>query len=37
MKNKYVSPDVEVVSAEALEALTISVGDVDVNVEEGFF
>lgn len=37
MKNKYVSPDVEVVSAEALEVLALSIGDVDVNVGDGFF
>lgn len=37
MKNTYVSPELEVVSADALSVLSFSVGDVDVNVGEGFF
>ena len=37
MKNTYTPPEMEVISADALELLTVSVGDVDVNVGEGFF
>ena len=37
MKNTYSAPQAEVISAEALELLTISTGDVDVNVGDGFF
>ncbi len=37
MKNNYTSPEVEVISADALQALTVSIGDVDVNVGDGFF
>lgn len=37
MKNTYATPEIEVVSAEALSVLSFSVGDVDVNVGEGFF
>lgn len=36
MKN-YSSPEIEVVSAEATDVLTVSIGDVDVNVGEDFF
>lgn len=36
MKN-YVAPEIEVIKADALEVLDISIGDVDVNVGEGFF
>ena len=36
MRN-YATPEIEVVSAEALDVLTASTGDIDVNVEEGFF
>ena len=37
MKNIYVSPEVEVISVDAVNVLDISIGDVDVNVGEGFF
>ena len=37
MKNTYVSPELEVIKADALDALTVSIGDVDVNVGDGFF
>ena len=37
MKNIYTAPEVEVIKADALDALTVSIGDVDVNVGEGFF
>ncbi len=36
MKN-YVAPEIEVISADALQVLDISIGDVDVNVGDGFF
>ena len=36
MKN-YVAPEIEVIKADALEVLDISIGDVDVNVGTGFF
>ena len=36
MKN-YVAPEIEVIKADALEVLDISIGDVDVNVGEDFF
>lgn len=36
MRN-YSTPEIEVVSADALDVLTISIGDVDVNVGDGFF
>ena len=36
MKN-YVAPEIEVIKADALEVLAISIGDVDVNVGEDFF
>ena len=36
MKN-YSTPEIEVISAEATGVLTVSIGDVDVNVGEGFF
>lgn len=36
MRN-YATPEIEVVSADALDVLTISIGDVDVNVGDGFF
>ena len=37
MKNIYVSPEVEVISVDAVNVLDISIGDVDVNVGDGFF
>ena len=37
MKNTYVTPEVEVISVDAVNVLDISIGDVDVNVGEGFF
>ena len=37
MKNTYLTPEVEVISVDAAHVLDISIGDVDVNVEEGFF
>lgn len=37
MKNIYVSPEVEVISIDTTNVLTVSIGDVDVNVGEGFF
>ena len=37
MKNIYVSPEVEVISADTTNVLTVSIGDVDVNVGEDFF
>ncbi len=37
MKNTYASPQVEVISTDALNVLQVSIGDVDVNVGEGFF
>ena len=36
MKN-YVAPEIEVIKADALEELDISIGDVDVNVGKDFF
>ena len=36
MKN-YVTPEFEVIKADALQVLTVSIGDVDVNVGDGFF
>ena len=36
MKN-YVSPEIEVIKSDALEVLGVSIGDVDVNVGDGFF
>ena len=36
MKN-YVAPEIEVIKADALEVLDVSIGDVDVNVGEDFF
>ena len=36
MKN-YVSPELEVIKADSLDVLAISIGDVDVNVDDGFF
>ena len=36
MKN-YIAPEIEVIKADASQVLTISTGDVDVNVSEGFF
>ena len=36
MKN-YIAPEIEVIKADALEVLTISIGDVDVNVGDDFF
>ena len=37
MKNTYISPEIEVISADELQVLSVSIGDVDVNVGEGFF
>ena len=37
MKNIYVSPEVAVVSVDTATVLSVSIGDVDVNVGEGFF
>ena len=39
MKNTYVTPEVEVIAAGTLEVLSgsVAIGDVDVNVGEGFF
>lgn len=37
MKNTYISPEIEIISADELSALAVSIGDVDVNVGEGFF
>ncbi len=36
MKN-YIAPEIEVIKADALDVLEISIGDVDVNVGDGFF
>ena len=36
MKN-YATPEIEVIKADALQVLTVSIGDVDVNVGDGFF
>ncbi len=38
MKN-YIAPEIEVIKAEELNVLTqsVAIGDVDVNVGEGFF
>ena len=36
MKN-YVAPEIEVIKADAPTVLAISIGDVDVNVGDGFF
>ena len=36
MKN-YVAPEIEVIAADAAGVLDISIGDVDINVGEGFF
>ena len=36
MKN-YIAPELEVIKAEELATLTVSIGDVDVNVGDGFF
>ena len=37
MKSTYTTPQAEVISAEALELLSVSIGDVDINVGDGFF
>ncbi len=37
MKNKYESPAVELIAAEALSATNVSTGDIDVEVGEDFF
>ena len=37
MKNTYISPEIEIISADALRVLSVSIGDVDVNVGDGFF
>ena len=37
MKNTYTAPELEVISADAIDVLTVSIGDVDVNVGDGFF
>ena len=36
MRN-YVAPEIEVIAADAAGALTVSSGDIDVNVGDGFF
>ena len=36
MKN-YTTPEIEVIKAEELATLNVSIGDVDVNVGDGFF
>lgn len=36
MKN-YTTPELEVISADAIDVLTVSIGDVDINVGDGFF
>ena len=36
MKN-YTTPELEVISADAAGVLDVSIGDVDVNVGDGFF
>ena len=39
MKN-YVAPEIEVIAADAVDVLntsSVAIGDVDVNVGEGFF
>lgn len=36
MKN-YTTPEIEVIKADAAGALVVSIGDVDVNVGDGFF
>ena len=36
MKN-YIAHEIEVIKADAPQVLTISIGDVDVNVGDGFF
>ena len=36
MKN-YVTPEIEVIKADAAGALVVSIGDVDVNVGDDFF
>lgn len=37
MKNIYATPEIEVVKVDSLETLTVSIGDIDVNIENGFF
>lgn len=37
MKNTYVTPEIEVIKADALELLKVSTGDVEVNVGGDFF
>ena len=36
MKN-YTTPEIEVIKADAAGSLAVSIGDVDVNVGDGFF
>ena len=36
MKN-YTAPELEVISADAAGVLEVSIGDVDINVGDGFF
>ena len=36
MKN-YTTPELEVISADAIDVLAVSIGDVDINVGDGFF
>ena len=36
MKN-YVAPEAEVIAIDAISVIDISIGDVDVNVGDGFF
>ena len=38
MKKEYISPALEVIAADGLNVLAVSsVGDIDVNVGDGFF
>ena len=37
MKNTYTAPEIEVISADEMSVLAVSIGDVDVNVGDGFF
>ena len=36
MKN-YVTPEIDVIKSDAPQVPTVSIGDVDVNVGDGFF
>ena len=37
MKNTYVTPKIEMSPSEAIEVLFVSIGDVDINVGDGFY